>query len=599
MSHDPTSSSPTLQTAKNSQREQEGWARALSIDEDQMPACSSAFYAHGFLLSDFRGEVGAPGQIHPPHRDRDFVEWETSPAQSDDATTFVWIGGSQLRPALHPAYPQAGARLLINGEPCLEFPLGRASDWTYNRDDVALSFQARRVQTLVEVPHRVMMPDGASGFYRLQVPSRLLEKNQPLRLRVELLPIENAATFFFVSPRNDALQIDLEILRGEVERLQQDVTQLRLSHEQLFAQIYPELFPTRIKGKRSIALQEAVGHLHPPMLTVLRDGEILISVREATDHIATNGHIVVVSSRDGGQSWSEKRVLFDLGNCDHRASPIFELANGDWITTDYRAGNLYGRDGTWQAGDTDHPPTGPSLWGAWSSDRGASWSFSDEPLTVPGARLAYAEAERHMIQLPDGRLLVAANFNENTSDGKVDWDVCGLAIFCSEDDGRAWQVLACLPHHPYIIGEPTLLQTQSGKIVLLSRTQWGNEGGLEKGGLLQIESQDDGKTWGEWRQTGMSSMGSPAHLLQLQDGRVLCTHAARQHPGSIYVTTSNDQGATWSTQSTRTVANDIVNWDACYPTSGQLPNGDIITVWYANLFGKFFLPTLRYRPEEL
>lgn len=97
----------------------------------------------------------------------------------------------------------------------------------------------------------------------------------------------------------------------------------------------------------------------------------------------------------------------------------------------------------------------------------------------------------------------------------------------------------------------------------------------------------------------MSSMGSPGHLLQLQDGRVLCTHAERLYPGSIYVTTSDDEGASWNTQNTKTVANDVVNFDSCYPTTGQRADGVLITVWYANLFGKYFIPSLTYRPEQL
>ena len=39
--------------------------------------------------------------------------------------------------------------------------------------------------------------------------------------------------------------------------------------------------------------------------------------------------------------------------------------------------------------------------------------------------------------------------------------------------------------------------------------------------------------------------------------------------------------------------------DACYPNSGQLADGTVLTTWYSNLFGKFYLALLRYRPEDL
>ena len=97
----------------------------------------------------------------------------------------------------------------------------------------------------------------------------------------------------------------------------------------------------------------------------------------------------------------------------------------------------------------------------------------------------------------------------------------------------------------------------------------------------------------------MSSMNTPAHLLQLQDGRILCTHASRTYPGSVYVTLSRDEGETWDTENTRIITNDLANFDSTYPTSGQLADGTLLTTWYANLFGKFYVAVKRYRPENL
>ena len=582
---------------KTTEREQEGWARSLSVPENAVPTCSSFFSSYKFFVSDFRGALSSINGQNPPHLDRNFVEWETSPTEVVETTVFTWIGGSQVRP-VSPAYPAVNAALSINGEECLRFPLNRHNDWAVSNGDVSLGFESRRFQSLVEIPQRVLAPDGVSGFYHLTVPSHQLIVGEPLRIRVEILPVQDdKEAFFFVSPRADALKVDLKSLRSEVVRLQQDMVQFRQSHEQLYMQVYPELFPARINGKRGIVHQDPTKHLHPPMITVMRDGEIVVTFREATDHLAPDGKMILKRSHDGGKTWGKREVMLDLGNRDHRASPIFELPDGDWVTTDYRAGSEYTERGEW---DTEKATYSASLWAAWSTDKGQSWELSKDPLTVPGAPYQYCEVERHMIRLPSGRLIVPANYLDgSTNDGKVTFDVYRIAIFYSDDDGRSWQVLASLPKNPYTIGECTLLQTASGKIVLLSRTQWGGEGSDDKGGLLQSDSYDDGATWSEWRQTGMSSMGSPGHLLQLQDGRILCTHASRLYPGSIYVTVSGDEGTTWDIDNTRIVTNDVVNFDACYPTTGQREDGALITVWYANLFGKFFIPSLMYRPEQL
>jgi hypothetical protein len=364
----------------------------------------------------------------------------------------------------------------------------------------------------------------------------------------------------------------------------------------LYAQVYPQLFPNRIKGELVIAHQDETKHLHPAQVTVMSHGEIVITCREGSDHLAPDGRIILVRSHDGGRTWSPKEVMYDLGNSDHRSAPITELPNGDWITLDYRFGGGYNKEGvvdveTWN---------GPSLWPAWSTDRGKTWTFAKDPVCVSGAH-PMVEIERHMIRLPSGRLLIAGNYQQLGPNGKVDsWEVTWIAVFRSDDNGRSWQVHGKVPFDPSIIGEGTLLRTKSGKILLIVRSEaWRGADWTKHGMLYQSVSQDEGATWSGFRPTQMSSMSSPGHLLRLQDGRILCTHASRNYPGSVYATVSRDEGETWDTAHTKIITNDIKNYDSCYPNSGQLPDGTIVTVWYANLFGKFFIPALRWRPEDL
>ena len=71
------------------------------------------------------------------------------------------------------------------------------------------------------------------------------------------------------------------------------------------------------------------------------------------------------------------------------------------------------------------------------------------------------------------------------------------------------------------------------------------------------------------------------------------------YPGSVYITVSRDEGETWESGAMKLFANDLQNIDSCYPTSGQLPDGTLLTTWYSNLFGKFYIAVLRWRPEQL
>src|ERR1041384_5326245 len=103
---------------KSTTHEQEGFARAIGVPKDGVPACSSGFSAHGYSLNDFRGDITDGKRNiwfkYPAHKHRRAIEWETSPAKSSKDTTFTWIGGSQVRPAYRPAFPYHAATLYVN-----------------------------------------------------------------------------------------------------------------------------------------------------------------------------------------------------------------------------------------------------------------------------------------------------------------------------------------------------------------------------------------------------------------------------------------------------------------------------------------------------
>jgi hypothetical protein len=324
----------------------------------------------------------------------------------------------------------------------------------------------------------------------------------------------------------------------------------------------------------------------------MRDGELIITTREATDHLSLDGRIVAWRSRDGGRTWGTKEPWLNVPRADHRSSPVIELTNGEWLLSDYRAGHLYNAEGVFDEGYT----SGPTLWSAWSNDRGRTWTFSKDPILVPGAD-PYGEAERHMIELPGGRILMAANFVDKIGTKP---DHYSVAVHASDDRGRTWRVIGRVPENPLIIGEPTFVRTRSGRIVMIMRTQHKSGAPFApRGPLLQSVSTDEGVTWSAAEPTGMSSMASPGHLLILRDGRLLCTHASRHHPGSVYVTVSRDEGRTWDTHATKIVTNDMPGDDSCYPTSAQLEDGTIVTTWYMNLFGRFAIMLARYGVKDL
>ena len=239
---------------------------------------------------------------------------------------------------------------------------------------------------------------------------------------------------------------------------------------------------------------------------------------------------MLVRSRDNGRTWTAPRAIFALPHADHRSSAIVELPNGDWVTLDYRAGAEYLDNGAYRGYfAADGIADAPTLLGAWSTDRGEHWTFTDEPLVSPDSAKRYAEAERHLIRLPSGRLLVGANTVSRSPDERHS---VLMAIFASDDNGRHWRYVSSLPLFPHLVGEPTMLRGDDGRIVLLARSIWHYSGVGDDpapgGMLVQYTSTDDWLTWSDGVPTAMSSLSTPAHLLRLQDRRYLCTHSGRK-----------------------------------------------------------------------
>ena len=96
---------------------------------------------------------------------------------------------------------------------------------------------------------------------------------------------------------------------------------------------------------------------------------------------------------------------------------------------------------------------------------------------------------------------------------------------------------------------------------------------------LQTESTDGGKTWSEPHAIGV--WGLPSHLLRLKDGRLLMSYGHRRKPFGNQARVSADHGKTWSDPIT--ISGDGAGGGLGYPTTVQLDDGSLVTVWYEKL----------------
>lgn len=309
--------------------------------------------------------------------------------------------------------------------------------------------------------------------------------------------------------------------------------------------------------------------------------------REA--HVCPFGQVHAMTSRDEGKSWSFPRVLHDSAT-DDRDSGVLETAKGTLLVTTFTS-LAYIPYLEKQASFAELKPKGwetqamaPEQLARWkavharlndeerkaelgqwvlrSTDGGMSWSNR-----IPSV----VNSPHGPIQLKDGRLLYAGK-QLWTEDKKI-----GVAE--SKDDGLTWQWLAEIPARKgdavtNAYHELHAVEAEDGTIVVQIR----NHNEANKGWTLQTESRDGGRTWTEPHPI---CFGLPSHLLRLRDGRLVMTYGHRRQPYGNEARISSDHARSWSEPIT--LSGDGIGGDLGYPSTVELADGTLLTVWYEKM----------------
>jgi hypothetical protein len=197
-----------------------------------------------------------------------------------------------------------------------------------------------------------------------------------------------------------------------------------------------------------------------------------------------------------------------------------------------------------------------------STDGGVTWS-ARYPTIV--------NSPHGPTQLAGGRLLYA---------GVELWAKPRRVGVCeSVDDGQTWHWLAGIPARP---GDETgqyhelhAVETADGRILAHIR----NHNQANEGETLQSESADGGKTWTVPRAIGV--WGLPSFVLRLRSGKLLMTYSHRRAPFGNQARLSEDHGRTWSDP--LIISGDGASGDLGYPSTVELEDGSLLTVWYESL----------------
>ncbi|MCZ2151064.1 MAG: glycoside hydrolase [Bryobacterales bacterium] len=231
------------------------------------------------------------------------LKWKTGHVPVKQETEFAFIAASSVLPAELSRGPKA--RLYVNGTPTVEFETGQTRDRVWRNGDFELRYEARRSEWPCSASQRQFYLNGDSGVYRLRVPASSVTAGQPATLEVELQPFpEWPNGWFMVKERTDTLVETPQSLAGQVRQLQRDVTRLGELTEVLAANQYNSLLESR-EMRHSVIYTNGWRHLHPAHLIRLKNGDLLVTAREATEHIARDGDVIMLRSRDQGKTWGD------------------------------------------------------------------------------------------------------------------------------------------------------------------------------------------------------------------------------------------------------------------------------------------------------
>jgi len=100
------------------------------------------------------------------------------------------------------------------------------------------------------------------------------------------------------------------------------------------------------------------------------------------------------------------------------------------------------------------------------------------------------------------------------------------------------------------------------------------------GSLYSSHSFNWGLSWTKPKKTEL--FGQPAHLLDLGDGRILCTYGYRRKPYGVRACLSDDKGRTWNSAKEIILRDDGAGWDLGYPMTIPVGGESLFTVYYFN-----------------
>lgn len=333
---------------------------------------------------------------------------------------------------------------------------------------------------------------------------------------------------------------------------------------------------------KDIVIYQDEGYNTFPSIVLAKNGDICVAFRHAPDRRAVNNgnytHIdpeavgYLVRSTDGGATFGKPEVLYSQLGRSLQDPYINLLQNGDILMSNFFWNIVDTKDEEMVRKTVNHGVRSfQKIFDGRTSYVEGSYSMisRDNGKTFEGSYCidsGYA-CRGQCAQLPDGTIL--APLYGNMGDDKQP----RVVIFASRDGGKYWEPYSFVwqdPAQEVPMHEPTLFRTAKGTMVCFIRTPKA---------LRVSKSMDDGRTWSEPVITDIPS-NVPYHALQLQSGNVLLTYGLREKPFGIRALLLDGECNGVERSREFVVRDDAPGADVSYNSAIQMPNGDILAVYY-------------------
>jgi sialidase-1 len=316
----------------------------------------------------------------------------------------------------------------------------------------------------------------------------------------------------------------------------------------------------------------------------LHNGDLVASFCQALEDHHT-GDILLVRSKDQGRNWTASNPVTIFSRNDsarHRPgyhlARITQLSDGSLIsvTTEFRF--LFEKSLAWRRGTEIE-----GVYVSFSQDGGHAWT---EKTRVNRHPFHVAWARGPVLEMEDGALLLPLSGLQGDRYHALDEPIISI-LLRSNDRGVTWDYHSTMAFDPTGLrdyDEASVVRLRDGRLLCMLRSHERPRRDPEGGYLYQTFSEDGGKSWSDPVKTML--WGHAADLVQLQDGRVLCTYGYPMLPNPGIRGCVSEDGRHWESENIFVIKSVPSAASQCIqigsPASVQFRDGTILTAYHAH-----------------